>query len=54
MLYDFQIPITFGSDAHYKNQVGTYLSQLEKEAKKIGYKNVAIFKNKKMELLKIV
>jgi len=54
MLYDMKIPITFSSDAHSPNQVGIYLDKIENEAKKIGFKNVAIFKNREMELLKIV
>jgi len=54
MLYDLKIPITFGSDAHSPNQVGKFLSETEKVAQNIGYQNVAIFRNKKMEMVKIV
>jgi histidinol-phosphatase (PHP family) len=50
LIYDLQIPITFGSDAHSPEQVGIYHDKIEKLAKKIGFTKVAIFKNKKMEL----
>ena len=53
MVYDMKIPITFGSDAHSPNQVGTYLEKLESEAKKIGFDQSAIFRNRKIEMVKI-
>jgi len=53
MLYDIKIPITFSSDAHSPSQVGTYLDRVETKAKKIGFKEVAIFRDKKIEMLKI-
>ncbi len=52
MAWDFKIPITFGSDAHSPNQVGLYHEQIEREAKRIGYREMAIFKNRKIEMIK--
>ena len=51
LIYDLNIPITFGSDAHSVNQVGEYLESLEILAKEIGFKKSAIFKQKQLELV---
>jgi histidinol-phosphatase (PHP family) len=51
-IYDYRIPITFSSDAHSPSAVGVYLEELEREARNIGFKEVAIFKNRELELVK--
>lgn len=44
---ELDIPITFGSDAHAKNQVGLNSEELWQKLKKFGYtKTFAIFKNR--------
>lgn len=40
ILYDFNVPITFGSDAHKPNDVGLNLDQAVRVAKKVGYTQV--------------
>jgi len=50
MIYEMNIPITFGSDAHKPEQVGVYHQRMEEEAKKIGFRQVAVFRNREMEL----
>ncbi len=53
MVYDMDIPITFGSDAHSPEQVGKYLQKIMSEAKKIGFKEAVIFRKKRLESFKI-
>ncbi|ASM38805.1 MAG: histidinol-phosphatase [Campylobacter sputorum] len=43
---ELDIPITFGSDAHAKNQVGLNSERAVAKAKKFGYTKAAIFKNR--------
>ncbi|NPA03994.1 MAG: histidinol-phosphatase HisJ [Epsilonproteobacteria bacterium] len=52
LIYEMQIPITFGSDAHKVEDVGKGLEGVKKLAKEIGFSEVAVFENKKMELVK--
>ena len=54
MAWELKIPITFGSDAHSPHQIGIYHDRIEKEAKKIGYKEMAIFKNRKIDFLPFI
>ncbi|SFV49796.1 Histidinol-phosphatase [hydrothermal vent metagenome] len=49
--YELKIPITFGSDAHAPDQVGFYSNEAETLAKEIGYRECAIYKCRKRELL---
>ncbi|MEA1955556.1 MAG: histidinol-phosphatase [Campylobacterota bacterium] len=51
--FKLNIPITFGSDAHKPEQVSLYADEVVKLAKNIGYKECAVYKNKKREMLKI-
>lgn len=53
MIFDMNIPITLSSDSHSPAQVGIYLEKLEREIKRIGFSEVAIFRNKNLELIKI-
>jgi histidinol phosphate phosphatase hisJ family len=46
MAYELDIPISFGSDAHAKDQVGLNGEICEKIAKDIGYNKCASFKNR--------
>jgi len=46
MIKEFKIDITFGSDAHSKNQVAFYLEDAYKLAKYIGFKRVVYFENR--------
>ena len=46
MIKEFKIDITFGSDAHSKNQVAFYLEDAYKLAKYIGFKKVVYFENR--------
>lgn len=43
---ELDIPITFGSDAHAKDQVGLNADKAIAKAKKFGYNKVVIFKNR--------
>ena len=53
MVYEMDIPITIGSDAHSPKQVGLFLDRTIKEAKEIGFDEVAIFRKREMEMVKI-
>jgi histidinol-phosphatase (PHP family) len=53
MAKKFEIPITFGSDAHRIEDVGDVFLQGYNIAKKIGFKTAAVFENKEMKLIKI-
>ncbi len=50
---DFEIPITFGSDAHDLSHIGYKLAENLAKAKELGFKEYASFKERKMELIKI-
>jgi len=53
MASDMNIPITLGSDAHKPEQVGMFHRELEKVVKDVGYKEIAIFRDKKIELIEL-
>ena len=46
MIKEYNIDITFGSDAHNPNQVGFYLKECYNTAKFLGYKKVVYFENR--------
>lgn len=48
---ELDIPITFGSDAHAKNQVGLNSQRAVAKAKKFGYNKAAIFKNREKKFV---
>ncbi|MEA3331328.1 MAG: histidinol-phosphatase [Campylobacterota bacterium] len=50
--FELGIGITFGSDAHRPSQVSFFSDEVEKMAKEIGYKECAIFHNRKKEFIK--
>ena len=45
--FDLGIPITFGSDAHNPEQVGLFREEAEALARAVGYKECAVFRNRK-------
>ncbi|QFR50099.1 histidinol-phosphatase [Sulfurimonas lithotrophica] len=49
--YELNIPITFASDAHSPEQVGFSSQKLVEMAKSVGYKECAVFKNRKRQLI---
>lgn len=49
--YEFEIPITFGSDAHAPSQVAFCSDEAESLAKEIGYSECALYKNRKREMI---
>ncbi|EJF07735.1 histidinol phosphate phosphatase HisJ family [Thiovulum sp. ES] len=53
LVRDFNIPITTSSDAHSPTQVGMFKSEIDRLLKDIGFKEIAIFRNKQIELLQI-
>ena len=53
MAKKFDIPITFGSDAHKLEDIGDVFLQGYDVARKIGFKKAAIFEKKKMSLIDI-
>ena len=51
LLAEFDIPITFCSDAHRPEEVGYKIEQIMIYAKSFGYKKCAVFRDKEMELV---
>ena len=51
LLSEYDIPITFASDAHHPKQVGFKSEDLYLLAKSYGYKKCALFKNRNRELI---
>ena len=49
---EYQIPITFGSDAHRSDQVGLYSDEITKLARLYGYDECAIFNNRDRSMIK--
>ena len=49
--FELQIPITFGSDAHSVEQVGFGYEQARELAYKVGYRQCALFREKKLQLV---
>ncbi len=52
LCYEYEVDITFGSDAHKPNQVGLNSDKMLDFARSIGYEKCAIFKNRDKELIK--
>ncbi len=50
--YEFDIPVTFGSDAHAPDQVGFRSGDIEALAKEVGYNECAVYKNRNREMVK--
>jgi len=49
--HKLNIPITFASDSHSPKQVGEYSKQIIKLAKKVGYTQCVIFKNRQKKFI---
>jgi len=49
---ELEIPITFGSDAHCKEQVGLYSAQAEALARSVGYDKCALYRGRDREMIK--
>jgi histidinol-phosphatase (PHP family) len=49
---ELDIPITFGSDAHCKEQVGLYSEQVEALARSVGYDKCALYRARDREMIK--
>ena len=50
--YKLNIPITFGSDAHAKEQVSMFEKEIVQMARDVGYTECATFKKRKREMIK--
>jgi len=53
ILYDHDVPIVFGSDAHEPNDLGRNLEEAVRLAKKVGYVEACRFSCREKELVKI-
>ncbi len=51
LLCEYDIPITFASDAHHPKQVGFKSDELEEYAKSFGYSKCAIFRDKEIDMI---
>jgi len=51
LLVEFDIPITFCSDAHRVEEIGYRLSETIRYAKSYGYEKCAIFRDKELEMV---
>jgi histidinol-phosphatase (PHP family) len=49
---EFEIPITFGSDAHCKEQIGLFSEQAEALARSVGYDKCALYRGRDREMIK--
>jgi len=49
--FELDIPITFSSDAHKPEQVGLFRTEVEQLAKSIGYRECALFRGRKREMV---
>ncbi len=46
------IPITFGSDAHRSDQIGMFSDEAEALARRVGYTQCALYRNKERTMIK--
>ncbi len=51
MLKEYDIPVTFGSDAHKIEDIGFMSDEAESKAKEFGYDKCVIFRNKDKKLI---
>lgn len=51
ILYEHKVPVTLGSDSHSINHLGRYFNEAISKLKKIGYKQLSIFKNRKRRFI---
>lgn len=52
LIAEMEIPITFGSDAHNKEQVGLYTAEAEALARSVGFEKCAIYRGRDREMIK--
>ncbi|MBV5321687.1 MAG: histidinol-phosphatase [Sulfuricurvum sp.] len=52
LIAELEIPITFGSDAHCKEQVGLYTQEAEALARSVGYDKCALYLGRDREMVK--
>lgn len=53
LLYQYQVPVTIGSDAHNPAQVGQGLNEAKQLLKAVGYDRITIFKQRTREYIKL-
>ncbi|HWQ76133.1 MAG TPA: histidinol-phosphatase HisJ family protein [Syntrophomonas sp.] len=53
ILYEMNIPITLGSDAHHPDQMGAGLAEAREAAIKAGYKNITVFDQRRSSSIPI-
>jgi len=53
IMHSYDVPITFGSDAHAPEEVGRDFDKAFKLAKKVGYTGACVFANRKRTTVKI-
>jgi len=53
MIKEYNIDITFGSDAHNKNQVGFHLKEAYELSKQLDFKRVAYFENREKKYIEL-
>lgn len=51
--YDYNLPVTLGSDAHSPGQVGAGINEALKLIKSVGYTTITIFEGRRMKTVKI-
>jgi histidinol-phosphatase (PHP family) len=51
-IFEKEIPITFGSDAHNPEQVGLFSAETEELARSVGYDKCAIYRQREREVIK--
>jgi histidinol-phosphatase (PHP family) len=51
-IFEKEIPITFGSDAHNPEQVGLFTQEIEELARSVGYTKCAIYRGRDRDMLK--
>jgi histidinol-phosphatase (PHP family) len=51
--FQMDIPVTLGSDAHKPEQIGLFHNQMETLLKEIGYREVAIFRDKRIDFVEL-
>jgi histidinol-phosphatase (PHP family) len=52
-LFEHHVPITLSSDAHFPDDIGTFLDEAKQLAMSVGYKEIVYFKNRKRYVLPI-
>ena len=53
MMYEYQIPVTLGSDAHNPGQVGQYFDEATDLLKEIGFREITVFSERKRSTMQL-